>query len=85
MIKKVIRTVFDFSIYILCVLFCMSSIFVLLSFTPIESMAFSNNIILICVFTLVLLCSFILGHRLNRVLVILRSPVQEWRRLRLKQ
>lgn len=85
MVKRIIGKIIDYTIYALCVLFCMSSIFVLLSFTPIESIAFSNDAILVCVFLIVVIVSIILGHHLNRLFVILQGPASEWKSRCLKR
>lgn len=79
MLKKLIISIVNIALYILCVLFCMSSIFVIISYTPIEEFAFNNSLMLVVVFFTVIIVSIILGHRLNRLFHILRHPMAEWR------
>lgn len=77
--KKISLKILNCMIYIICWLFSLSSFFCVLSFTPIEKMAFQNGIIMILVFIIGGLASVAIAHFLNRVIIVLRLPMEEWK------
>lgn len=85
MLKKILLTVINTILYILCVLFSFSSFFSVISFTPVKSIVFNNESVLIGVFILGAIIAVILGHYLNQLFLVLRQPVQEWKKLLLKR
>lgn len=85
MLKKILLAVINMILYILCVLFSFSSFFVVLSFSHLKTSIFNNEIVLILTFCVSMPVSFILGHHLNRLFLVLRQPIQEWKNGLLKR
>lgn len=79
MIKKIIFLIIDAVQFFLCIAFFLSSFFVIFSYVGIEKVAFSNEVMLVFIFTITLLLSIILGHHLNQLFQMLRLPVGEWK------
>lgn len=84
MAKSVIFKILNFVIYIICVLFSLSSFFRVLSFTPIEKIAFQNGMVMVIVFIVGVVVASVIAHFLYRVLLVLRLPLAEWKRHLLK-
>ena len=84
MVKKVLIMVLNTVIYTLCVLFSLSSFFCMLSFTSIEKKAFQNGTVMIVIFVTGIAVSFIAAHFLNRIIIFLRLPIEEWKNHLLK-
>ena len=84
-VKKVLLKILNFIIYIICLLFSLSSFFFrVLSFTPIEKIAFQDDTAMIMVFIVGVAVAVVTAHFLNRVLLVLRLPLVEWKRHLLK-
>lgn len=84
MAKSVLLKILNFAVYIICVLFFLSSFFCVLSFTPIEKIAFQNDMVMIIVFIVGITVAIFIAHFLYRVLLVLRLPLVEWKRHLLK-
>ncbi len=82
--KKILLKILNFIIYIICLLFSLSSFFRVLSFTPIEKIAFQDDTAMIMVFIVGIAVAVVTAHFLNRVLLVLRLPLVEWKRHLLK-
>ena len=79
MIKKLVKKINDAVIYCLCVLFVFSSLCKLISYTFLDIKINNNDTLYIIVFVMIILASFILGKHLNRLFLMFRLPVSEWK------
>ncbi len=84
MTRRVWLKILNIAVYIICVLFSLSSFFCVLSFTSVEKIAFQNDMVMIIVFIVGITVAIFIAHFLYRVLLVLRLPLAEWKRHLLK-
>lgn len=78
MMNKLAKRISNTIIYCLCVLFVFSSFYKLMPYTLFDTMMNNDNLCLILL-TMIIPMSFVLGHHLYRIFLIIRLPVSEWK------